>query len=88
MIARSKLIERSLSCLDWGVASFIPVAGPLCAVFALDRFRQVVMNTEERWNPARLHCLLGAGLALLGLLAHGLIAFVVFIKLRQAFANG
>jgi hypothetical protein len=84
MTARSKIIESSLSCLDWGMASLIPVLGIFFVPVALTRFRFTVVETNDRWNPARVHLYAGATLAVLSLLAHGLVGVFVFFKLLRA----
>ena len=84
MTARSKIIEKSLSCLDFGIASLIPVFGLIFAMFALARFRSAVSETEDRWNPARLHLYVGAALALLALLGHAVIGVTIYLKVLRA----
>jgi hypothetical protein len=84
MTARSKIIESSLSCLDWGMASLIPVLGVFLAPVALTRFRFTVVETNDRWNPARAHLYAGVVLSVLSLLGHGLIGVFVFFKLLRA----
>jgi hypothetical protein len=88
MTPRSKIIEKSLSCLDCGMAAMIPVGGLLFAALGLDRFRFVVTETDDRWNPARPHLFVGAGLAVLSLLAHAIAAVLVGLYMLRAAADG
>jgi hypothetical protein len=84
MTTRSKVIEKSLGCLDFGFASLIPVAGLLFAMVALARFRFAVVETNDRWNPARVHLYGGAALAMLSLLAHAVVGVVIYLKALRA----
>jgi hypothetical protein len=84
MIARSKVIERSLSCFDWGMASLIPGLGIVCAPIAFTAFKFVVVETNDRWNPARRHLYAGVALALFGLLAHAIVGVVIYLKILRA----
>jgi uncharacterized membrane protein YidH (DUF202 family) len=84
MIARSKIIEKSLRCFDWGMASLIPALGIVCAPFALVNFRFAIVEIEDRWNPARRHLYAGVILALLSLLAHAVIGVVVYLRVMRA----
>lgn len=84
MTARSKVIESSLSCLDFGIASLVPALGLLFAAFAFARFRFAVVETNDRWNPARLHMYFGAALAALSLLAHAVVAVIIYLKILRA----
>jgi len=88
MIPRSKLIEKSLGCFRCGVASMIPLIGIVQALVALNRFGFVIVNTNERWNPARLRLYVGALLAFASLLGHALIAVFVYLKITRDIANG
>jgi hypothetical protein len=84
MIARSKVIEKSLLCFDWGVASLIPALGIFFTPFALLNFRFAVVEINDRWNPARRHLYVGASLALLSLLAHAVVAVGIYLKVMRA----
>lgn len=84
MTSRAVLIQKSLGCFDAGLASAIPLIGLIGAAVALLRFRHVVVETNDRWNPARARLYMGAGLALLSLLLHGIAAFVIFLKVRAS----
>ena len=84
MTARSEVIEKSLGCFDWGLASLIPALGILCAPLALAKFKFVVVETNDRWNPARRHLYAGAALAVLSLLAHGIIGVVIYLQILRA----
>jgi hypothetical protein len=84
MTARSKIIERSLSCLDLGILSLIPVVGVVFAFVAFARFRFAVVETNDRWNPARLHLYVGVALAALSLLAHAVAAAIIYLKILRA----
>jgi len=82
--ARSKVIEKSLNCLDFGIASLIPAVGIVFAMVAFARFRFAIVEANDRWNPARLHLYFGAALAALSLLAHAVIATVIYLKVLRA----
>ena len=84
MTPRTKVIEKSLRCLDWGLASLLPGIGILCAPFALSNFKFVVVETNDRWNPARRQLYTGAALALFGLLTHGILGVVIYLKILRA----
>ena len=84
MTARSKVIERSLSCFDWGLSSLLPVIGIFLAPFALANFKFVVTETNDRWNPARRELYVGAALALFGLLVHAITGVVIYLKILRA----
>jgi hypothetical protein len=84
MTARSKVIEQSLSCLDNGLASLIPVAGIVFSLIAFAKFRFAVVETNDRWNPARLHLYFGVAMAALSLLAHAVAGAVIYLKMLRA----
>lgn len=84
MTKRSEVIEKSLGCLDWGMASLIPLLGLLSAPFAFANFKSVVTETNDRWNPARRHLYAGLALALISLLAHGLLGTVIYLRILRA----
>lgn len=88
MAPRSKLIEKSLSCLHAGLFSLIPVIGLFGTVPAFFHFRFVVIETNDRWNPARRRLYLGLILALVSLVAHGLAALAISIILIRRISNG
>ena len=87
MIPRSQLIEKSLSCFDNGALAFIPIIGFFIAPLALLRFRFVVVNSNDRWNPARAQLYLGAALALLSMLLHATIAVIIYIQVVRNYLN-
>ena len=87
MIPRSKLIKESLGCFGWGTASCIPVVGFFFAPAALWRFWTVVVETNDRWNPARRYVYVGAGLALLSILVHVMLAAVIFIRVIRYYQD-
>ena len=87
MIPRSALIKKSSGCLDSGLASLIPLLGPLAAILALVEFKQVVIETNDRWNPARPQLYVGALLAVLSLLAHALVAVLIYLKFIRDYLN-
>ena len=84
MTARSKIIERSLGCFDWGFASLLPAIGIFCAPFAFAYFKFAVTETNDRWNPARRQLYAGVTMALPGLLAHAIIGVVIYLKILRA----
>jgi hypothetical protein len=87
MIPRSQLIEKSLSCFDTGAFSFIPIIGFFIAPLSLVHFRFVVVNTNDRWNPARPHLYLGAAFALLSLLLHATVAVIIYVQVIRNYLN-
>ena len=87
MIPRSKIIERSLSCFNNGAAAFIPIIGFFIAPLALVRFRFVVVNTADRWNPARPQLYFGAAFALLSMLIHATIAVIIYVQVLRHYSN-
>jgi hypothetical protein len=87
MIPRSQVIEKSLSCFARGIAALIPVVGMFIAPLALVRFRQVIVATNDRWNPARRQLYLGAAFALASMLLHALVVFVIYIKIIRDYQN-
>lgn len=68
--------------------SLIPVAGLCGTIPAFLHFRYVVIETNDRWNPARSRLYLGMILALISLVAHGLAALAVSIILIRRISNG
>ena len=84
MIPRSKVIEKSLLCFDWGLASLIPAIGILFTPFALLNFRFAIVEINDRWNPARRHLYVGACLAVLSLLAQAVIGVGIYLKVMRA----
>jgi len=87
MIARSKLIKESLDCLGWGAAACLPVVGFFLAPAALWRFKIVVVETNDRWNPARRHAYVGAALALFSMLGHAILAAIIFIQIIRHYQD-
>lgn len=85
MMARSDLIEKSLICLEWGMAAFIPGFGVVAAGIVLMRFLRVAKETNDRWNPARPQLYIGMLLAVAGLLLHGLVGFAVYLRVIRSF---
>ena len=84
MTAHSKVIEKSLSCLDFGIASLIPVAGLVFAMFAFARFNFAIGETNDRWNPARVHLYAGIVLAILSILTHAVLGVIIYLKILRA----
>ena len=84
MTPRSKVIEKSLACFELGITSLIPVLGVFVTPFALYNFKFAVVETNDRWNPARRHLYVGAALAVLSLLAHAIIAGIIFLNVMRA----
>jgi hypothetical protein len=82
--ARSEIIEKSLSCLDLGIASLIPGIGIVFSIMAFARFRFVVVETNDRWNPARLHLYVGVTLAALTLLVRAVVVTVAYLNVLRA----
>jgi hypothetical protein len=87
MTPRSKVIEKSLSCFDWGMASLIPAIGVFLAPVAFVNFKFVVVETNDRWNPARRHLYAGVALALLSLLAHAIVGVAIYLQMMRAAGN-
>lgn len=87
MITRSQLIEKSLGCFNFGMASMIPAIGFFLAAIALGRFRFVVVNTNDRWNPARFQLYFGALLAVASILLHALGGFFIYIQIVRTYLN-
>ena len=81
MIARSRLIKESLDCFVWGAAACVPIVGLFLAPSALWRFRIVIIETNNRWNPGRRHAYAGAALALLSLLGHATVVAIICIQI-------
>jgi hypothetical protein len=88
MIPRSSLVVTSLSCFNWGLTALVPVIGFFGAVIALNKFRIAVIETNDRWNPARVHLYSGMAMALLSLLLHALIVFVIYLQVIRYIGNG
>jgi hypothetical protein len=84
MTPRSKVIEKSLQCFEHGVMSLIPVAGVFLTPFALVKFKFAIVETNDRWNPARRHLYAGAALAILSLLAHAIAGTFLFLQALRA----
>ena len=84
MTPRSKVIEKSLRCFDYGLASLIPVGGVFMTPFALVNFKFAIVEANDRWNPARRLLYAGAALAVLSLLAHAIIAGLIFLQALRA----
>ena len=84
MTPRSKVIEKSLRCFDYGLASLIPVGGVFLTPFALVNFKFAIVEANDRWNPARRHLYAGAALAVLSLLAHAIIGGLIFLQALRA----
>ena len=70
------------------MSSAIPVIGIVQAIIALAQFKFVIVNSNERWNPARARLYLGVMLAIASLLAHALIGVFVYLKIVRDLANG
>jgi hypothetical protein len=87
MTPRSQLIEKSLGCLNFGIASMIPAIGFFLAPLALGRFRFVIVNTNDRWNPARFQLYFGAVLAVASILLHALAGFFIYIQIVRTYLN-
>ena len=88
MIPRWQLIEKSLGCFDAGIFSLIPGLGVLFTPMAFGRFYRAVIETNDRWNPARMQLYLGLTLALLSLLAHAVVGTVLYVQFLRAVADG
>ena len=84
MKPRSEVIEKSLRCFDYGLASLIPVAGVFMTPFALMSFKFAIVEANDRWNPARRLLYAGAVLAVLSLLAHAVIGGLIFLQALRA----
>lgn len=84
MTPRSEVIEKSMRCFDYGIASLVPGIGIFLAPFAFVNFKFAIVETNDRWNPARLRLYVGVALAVLSLLAHGLLAVFVFLSFLRA----
>jgi hypothetical protein len=67
--------------------ALIPAIGFTLAPFALNRFRHVVVETNDRWNPARPQLYLGATLALASLLLHALAALFIYLRVIHNLEN-
>jgi hypothetical protein len=87
MIPRAQLIERSLSCLTFGATGFIPVLGLFFSIMSLARFRVVVVETNDRWNPARRQLYLGLIFALLSILIHAIVAAAIAIQIIRYYED-
>lgn len=87
MIPRSKLIQESLGCFGWGSAACIPIIGFFLAPAALWRFRKAIIETNDRWNPARRHLYVGAALALLSMLVHAIVVAIIFIQVIRHYQD-
>ena len=70
---RIEIIERSLRCFGFGIASLIPVFGIPMAVLAIAQYRTVVLGRRQEWNPADRYLMAGFLLAGAGLLISSLI---------------
>jgi len=88
MTPRSTVIERSIWCFDSALLSLAPVVGIFFAGWAFVHFHRVVVNTNDRWNPARRHLYVGLAIALLSLLAHLVAGAVMFALLLRHIADG
>jgi hypothetical protein len=88
MTPRATLITKSLGCFDAGLASLIPGIGLLVAPIAFLRFRFVIVETNDRWNPARFHLYTGAILALFSLLTHALVGLGLYFHFTRDVGNG
>lgn len=84
MTPRSKVIEKSMRCFDYGVASLVPGIGVFLTPLAFVNFKFAVVETNDRWNPARGRLYVGATLAVLSLLAHAFLAVFVFLSFLRA----
>lgn len=84
MTPRSKVIETSMRCFDYGIASLIPVIGVFLTPFALVNFQSALFEINDRWNPARFRLYLGAALAVVSLLAHAVIGVFIFLRFMRA----
>jgi hypothetical protein len=87
MIPRAQVIEKSLSCFGYGLLTWIPAVGLFLAPVALWRFRFVVLETNDRWNPARRHLYGGLFLALASVLVHAVLAVILYLKVIRYIAN-
>jgi hypothetical protein len=87
MKPRSEVIENSLSCFHFGIASLVPAIGFFLAPLALNRFRFAVIHANDRWNPARFQLYLGALLASASLLVHALLGYFVYIRIIATYLN-
>lgn len=87
MIPRSTVIEKSLGCFDYGIVSLIPVVGVFAVPFALVNFQFAIVETNDRWNPARWRLYAGMAFALLSLLAHAIAGVVLFLAVIRAYQN-
>jgi hypothetical protein len=62
----------------------IPGIGIVFAFVAFARYRFAIVEANDRWNPARLHLYLGAALAAVSLLAHAVVATIIYLKVLRA----
>jgi len=63
-----RLAERSLRCLGLGILGLFPLFGlPLAALAGWIGY-EVLRESGRRWNPARVHAMIGMSLGLLSLL--------------------
>ena len=84
MTPRSKVIETSMRCFDYGLASLVPVIGVFLTPFALVNFQSAIVEINDRWNPARLRLYIGAALAVLSLLGHAVIGAFILLRYMRA----
>lgn len=84
MTPRSKVIEKSLRCFDYGIASLIPVIGVFITPAAFVNFKFAVVETNDRWNPGRRRLYIGVILAVLSLLVHALVAVFVSLSILRS----
>ena len=70
---KTALIEESLSCLQLGWMTLVPLFGLFFALAAVTRYLRAFVYVEDDWNPAQVQLYGGALLALISLLLHGLV---------------
>jgi hypothetical protein len=82
-MGRIELIERSLRCFAFGLASLIPVFGIPMAVLAVLQFRTVALGRGREWNPADRYLLWGFLFAGLGLLLSSLVFGLIMLAVLE-----
>ena len=87
MTPRSKVIEKSLRCFDYGIASLIPGIGVFITPAAFVNFKFAVVEANDRWNPARRRLYIGVILAVLSLLAHALAAVFISLSILRSIGD-
>jgi hypothetical protein len=76
-LTKVEMIERSMSCFQWGLLSLLPVIGILMAVPALRHYYSVKSSQAGGWNPAQRRLRWGIICARLGIAGFLLIVLIV-----------